>query len=70
MRRELCGVALTTMCRGIAWWTFRSLPVGTTVEATLPLDNSDGQITGIRAFVVESVFSPTPLGDAVSFGDF
>lgn len=58
------------MCRGIAWWTFRSLPVGTTVKATLPLDNSDGQITGIRAFVGESVFSPAPLGDAVSFGDF
>ena len=50
--------------------TFRNLPVGTVVEATLPLDNSSGKIAALRAFVVESIFSPIPLGNAVTFGTF
>ncbi len=54
--------------RGMAWLTFKNLPAGVTVDVTLPVDNTSGDVAELRAFVVDSLQSISPLGSAVSFG--
>ncbi len=53
---------------GMAWLTFKNLPAGVTVDVTLPVDNTSGDVAELRAFVVDSLQSISPLGSAVSFG--
>ena len=42
-------------------------PIGATVEVTLPVDNSAGNIAELKAFAVSSFSELTPLGASVSF---
>ena len=55
--------------QGLIWVTLKKMSVGTSVEVTLPVDNSDGEIASLKAFMVSSILSPVPIGNAVSFGD-
>ncbi len=55
--------------QGLVWLTVDELPVGAKLTVTLPVDNRDGKIASLKAFVVSSVLSPAPVGNAVSFGD-
>lgn len=54
--------------QGLLWLTLDEMPTGMTLKTILPIDNSDGKITNLKAFVVSSITSPTPVGNAVSFG--
>ena len=51
---------------GLFYVTLQS-PVGGTIEATLPVDNTTGTITQLKAFAVTSLADLTPLGNVVSF---
>ena len=42
-------------------------PVGATVEVTLPIDNSAGNIAQLKAFAVSSIGGYTPVGTPVSY---
>ena len=42
-------------------------PVGATMEVTLPINNSAGNITELKAFAVSSVGSYAPIGNPVSY---
>ena len=39
-----------------------------TLRVILPVDNSGGEIANLKAFVVEDLTSPLPVGTPVSFG--
>lgn len=51
---------------GLFYVTLQS-PVGGTIEATLPVDNTAGTITQLKAFAVTSLADLAPLGNIVSF---
>lgn len=53
---------------GLLWLTVSSLPTGSEVELVFPIDNNEGDITMLKAFLVDSPEDPTPVGNAVSFG--
>ncbi|MBQ7681217.1 MAG: hypothetical protein IJT31_03260, partial [Oscillibacter sp.] len=42
-------------------------PVGGTVEVTLPVDNSGGNIAQLKAFAVRSFGGLEPIGNLVTF---
>ena len=42
-------------------------PIGATVEVTLPIDNSAGNIAELKAFAVSSIGAFTPIGAPVSY---
>ena len=54
--------------QGLLWLTLDEVPVGAAIKVTLPVDNRSGKIANLKAFVVGSVLSPVPMGNAVSFG--
>ena len=54
--------------QGLLWLTLDEVPVGAAIKVTLPVDNRSGKIANLKAFVVSSVLSPVPMGNAVSFG--
>ena len=54
--------------QGLLWLTLDEVPVGAAIKVTLPVDNRSGKISNLKAFVVGSVLSPVPMGNAVSFG--
>ena len=51
---------------GLFYVTLKS-PVGGTIEATIPVDNSAGNIAELKAFAVSSFDELTPLASSVSF---
>ena len=55
--------------QGLVWLTLDEMPPDMALKVTLPVDNSDGKIVNLKAFVVGSILSPAPVGSAVSFGD-
>ena len=55
--------------QGLVWLTLDEMPLNMALKVTLPVDNSDGKIANLKAFVVGSILSPAPVGSAVSFGD-
>lgn len=54
--------------QGLLWLTLDEMPLNMALKVTLPVDNSDGKIANLKAFVVSSILSPVPMGNAVSFG--
>lgn len=54
--------------QGLLWLTLDEMPLNMALKVTLPVDNSDGKIASLKAFVVSSILSPVPMGNAVSFG--
>lgn len=54
--------------QGLLWLTLDEMPLDMALKVTLPVDNSDGKIANLKAFVVSSILSPVPMGSAVSFG--
>lgn len=55
--------------QGLLWLTLDEMPLDMVLKVTLPVDNSDGKIVHLKAFVVDSLLSAVPVGSAVSFGD-
>ena len=53
--------------RGLFYASAESMPQGTTFRFVFPVDNSGGNIGTLKAFVIPSLGSMTPLGAAVSF---
>ena len=43
------------------------IPVGATVEVTLPMDNTDGRIAQLKAFSVASFSNLVPIGNLSVF---
>lgn len=54
--------------QGLLWLTLEEMPQGMTLKVTLPVDNTGGSIAQLKVFLVESLFSPAPVGEAISFG--
>lgn len=54
--------------RGLMWLTLDEMPQGMTLQVTLPVDNSGGEIASLKVFVVEDLTSSLPVGTPVSFG--
>lgn len=63
----LCSYTSAGQYQGMMWISVEDLPVGATIKLTLPVDNSDGKIANLSAFVVSSLSELIPLGKAVSF---
>jgi len=53
--------------KGLMWVSVKDIPVGTTIEVVLPVDNSDGIIAQLKAFSVSTLGEPIPLGVANCF---
>lgn len=54
--------------QGLLWLTLEEMPQDMTLKVTLPVDNTGGSIAQLKVFLVESLFSPAPVGEAISFG--
>ena len=54
--------------QGLLWLTLEEMPQGMTLKVTLPVDNTGGSIAQLKVFLVESLLSPAPVGEAISFG--
>ena len=54
--------------QGLLWLTLEEMPQDMTLKVTLPVDNTGGSIAQLKAFLVESLLSPAPVGEAISFG--
>ncbi len=54
--------------QGLLWLTLEEMPQDMTLKVTLPVDNTGGSIAQLKVFLVESLFSPAPVGEALSFG--
>lgn len=54
--------------QGLLWLALDEMPLDMALKVTLPVDNSDGKIANLKVFVVSSILSPVPMGNAVSFG--
>ncbi len=54
--------------QGLLWLTLEEMPQGMTLKVTLPVDNTGGSIAQLKVFLVESLLSPVPVGEAISFG--
>ena len=54
--------------QGLLWLTLEEMPQNMTLKVTLPVDNTGGSIAQLKVFLVESLFSPAPVGEAISFG--
>ena len=52
---------------GLMYAQIEDVSPGGTVKITLPVDNKDGTITDIKAFIVSSFTNMTPIGDTSSF---
>lgn len=53
--------------QGLMWASITDLPEGATIQITLPVNNSSGKITKLKAFTIASFNNPIPLGNSVSF---
>ena len=51
----------------MVWVKVKNAPVNATIEVTVPVNNADGSIATIKAFVVGSYDDFAPLGNCVSF---
>ena len=49
--------------------TMKDCPAGATMEFSLLVDNRDGDVGFLKAFVTESIASMLPMGEAVVFGE-
>lgn len=54
--------------QGLLWLTLEEMPQNMTLKVTLPVDNTGGSIAQLKVFLVESLLSPAPVGEAISFG--
>jgi|GEM_PF-1626017 len=54
--------------QGLLWLTLEEMPKDMTLKVTLPVDNTGGSIAQLKVFLVESLGSPAPVGEAISFG--
>ena len=54
--------------QGLLWLTLEEMPQDMTLKVTLPVDNTGGSIAQLKVFLVESLLSPAPVGEAISFG--
>ena len=54
--------------QGLLWLTLEEMPQGMALKVTLPVDNTGGSIAQLKVFLVESLLSPAPVGEAISFG--
>ena len=54
--------------QGLLWLTLEEMPQDMTLKVTLPVDNTGGSIAQLKVFLVESLLSPAPMGEAISFG--
>lgn len=52
---------------GLLWVSMEDVPINATIKVTIPVDNTTGEITQLKAFTVSSFNSFIPLGNAVSF---
>ncbi len=53
--------------KGLMFVKSKSVPVGATIELSIPVDNRDGDIAELKAFMISSFDNLTPLGNAASF---
>ena len=53
--------------QGMLWVSVEDLTPGATIKVTIPMDNPNGRITNLKAFVVNSFADPTPMGTVISF---
>jgi hypothetical protein len=53
--------------QGMMWVSVEDLTPGATIKVTVPMDNPNGSITNLKAFVVNSFADPTPMGTVISF---
>lgn len=52
---------------GMMWVNVEDMPIGATINLTLPMNNANGKIANLKAFAVASFADPTPLSKAASF---
>ena len=52
---------------GLLWVSIEGMKKGSTVKVTLPVDNSSGEISVLKAFTVSSFTNMEPLGEGVTF---
>ncbi|MBO4954170.1 MAG: leucine-rich repeat domain-containing protein [Clostridia bacterium] len=52
---------------GLMYIQTEDVPTGSTIKLTIPVDNSKGDVTTLKAFCWESFDSITPMGNSVSF---
>jgi hypothetical protein len=45
----------------------KSVTTGGVVNVTLPVNNQDGEIANLKAFVISSMFNVKPMGNSVCF---
>ncbi len=53
--------------KGLMYVKTKSVPSGSTIELSIPVDNSAGDVTKLKAFCWESIGSLVPMGNSVSF---
>ena len=53
--------------KGLMYIQTEDVPTGSTIKLSIPVDNSKGDVAKLKAFCWESLSSPKPLGDSVSF---
>ena len=52
---------------GLLYVQTEDVPTGATFRLTVPVDNSDGSVAVLKAFLIASFANPAPLAAAVSF---
>lgn len=54
--------------KGLMYVQTEDMPIGSTLKLSIPVDNSNGDITELKAFCWDSFDSLTPLSNSASFG--
>ena len=52
---------------GLMYITTKDVPVGSTIEIAIPVDNTKGNIATLKAFCWDSFGTFVPLGEAVEY---
>ena len=52
---------------GLMYVKTKNVPTGSTIELSLPVDNTSGEVAKLKAFCWESLSSANPMGVAVAF---
>ena len=53
--------------KGLMFVTSKNVPVGSTINITLPVDNENGDIYSLKAFAWDSYATMTPIGNFATF---
>ena len=53
--------------KGLMYIQTEDVPTGSTIKLSIPVDNSNGDVTKLKAFCWESFGSLTPMGNSASF---